>query len=336
MNLLLRPLTNIILNSGNQEFEIDKYVDTSSSKVNRAEVYSEINYEYKKANTIFAIKSNEATNDEYGNERFKAEGQNLFDGKKYDVKSKFGHMAYENLVNPASVSLQGVVNSSASTFITSVNSDFNQNRWVLGATITHDTTGATAIVRRIMSNTSLDLSSNTFSVGDSFTISATGAFSGITFGHTVSQDNAPVIDGGTLFSIDRLPLTSNIWVTNKLVGINTSLPQELDNLYVPANVYEGQVGVRSINFGSEFDEFTNSEEEDGLFKIYHQNFILNIYNPQTRILKITAHLPLSILLKYELNDRFIVGGKKYLINSIKTNLQTGKSELELLTDNYEA
>ena len=262
--LVVKTLDQYYLNSGSQDFEIDEYIDTSSSKVNRAEVYSEINYEYKKANTIFAINSNEATNDEYGNERFKSEGENVFDGKKYDVKSSFGHMVYENLKDQA-----------------------------------------------------------------------TGDFSGITFGHTVSQDNAPVIDGGSLFLMSRDSLPSNIWVTDKQVGIDASSPQELDNLYVPSNVYTGfGVGVRSINFGSEFDEFTNSEEEDGLFKTYHQNFILNIYDPQARILEITAHLPLRILLKYELNDRFIVGGKKYLINSIKTNLQTGKSELELLTDNY--
>ncbi len=264
--LIVKTLDQYYLNSSNETFDIDEYVDISSSEVNRSEIYNEINYEYKKANTILAINSNEATNDEYGNERFKSEGESVFDGKKYDVKSTFGHMLFENLKD------QG-----------------------------------------------------------------TDVFSGITFGHTVSQDNAPVIDGGSLFLMSRESLPSNIWVTDKVVGVNTSSPQGLVHLYVPANVYTGfGVGVRSINFGSEFDEFTNSEEEDGLFKIYHQNFIVNIYNPQARILKITAHLPLKILLKYELNDRFIVGGKKYLINSIKTNLQTGKSEVESLTDNYGA
>jgi hypothetical protein len=263
--LVVKTLDQYYLNSSHEEFNIDEYVDISSSEVNRSEIYNEINYEYKKANTIFAINSNEATNDEYGNERFKSEGENVFDGKKYDVKSTFGHMLFENLKDQS-----------------------------------------------------------------------TDVFSGITFGHTVSQDNAPVIDGGSLFLMSRESLPSNIWVTDKIVGVDTSSPEELDNLYVPANVYTGfGVGVRSINFGSEFDEFTNSEEEDGLFKIYHQNFIVNIYNPQTRVLKITAHLPLKILLKYELNDRFVFQGRKYLINSIKTNLQTGKSELELLTDNYQ-
>ena len=92
--------------------------------------------------------------------------------------------------------------------------------------------------------------------------------------------------------------------------------------------------AHSINFGSEFDERTNQIENDSLFEFYHKNYILNLYQADSRIVKITAHLPLSILLKYELNDRFIFRGKKYLINSVKTNLQTGKSDIELLSDNY--
>jgi len=334
--LVVKTLDQYYLNDNTQEFYIDKYVDISSSEVNRSEVYSEINYEYKEPNTMFAINSNEATNDEYGNERFKSEEGISFDGKKYDVKSSFGHMIYENLVNNGTFSVSGTVTSTASTYITDSNQNFNAYTWVTGSIITNNTTGGSTVVRQITDSTTVNLFSNIFSVGDSYTVEADeGAFSGITFGHTVSQDNSPVIDGGSLFLSTRRDLPTNIWVTDKVVGVNSSSPQELDTLYVPANVYTGfGVGVRSINFGSEFDEFTNSEEQDGLFKTYHQNFILNIYDTESRLIKITAHLPLSILLKYELNDRFIFQGRKYLINSIKTNLQTGKSELELLTDNY--
>ena len=42
-------------------------------------------------------------------------------------------------------------------------------------------------------------------------------------------------------------------------------------------------------------------------------------------------MPLHILLNYNLNDRFIIGNKSYRINSIKTNLLTNKSSLELYT-----
>ena len=40
-------------------------------------------------------------------------------------------------------------------------------------------------------------------------------------------------------------------------------------------------------------------------------------------------MPLHIILSYNLSDRFIIGNKVYRINSIKTNLLTNKSSLEL-------
>ena len=48
--------------------------------------------------------------------------------------------------------------------------------------------------------------------------------------------------------------------------------------------------------------------------------------------KVTAYLPLKILLNFTLADRFDINGQRYKINSIKTNLQDGKSEIELLNE----
>ena len=267
--LVVKTLNDYYLNSSNNEYIIDKYVDSSNSEVNRSDIYSEINYEYEKPKTIFAIKSNEATNDEYGNERFKSEGDNAFDGGKYDVKVKFGHMLYENIINQD-----------------------------------------------------------------------TEEFSNVLWGYSVDKDENPALEAPTLFFAKRSDyygnLTNKYYVTNKPVGITGSYTNDIIlYLYRPSNTYFTLSNNKhSINFGEEYDSLTNQAEPDGLFKIYHQNFIENIYAQNARILKISAHLPLSILLKYKLNDRFIVGGKKYLINSAKTNLQTGKTELELLTDNY--
>jgi hypothetical protein len=44
---------------------------------------------------------------------------------------------------------------------------------------------------------------------------------------------------------------------------------------------------------------------------------------------VSAYLPLNIILKYNLNDIFIIDKTEYRINSIKTNLLTNKSDLEL-------
>jgi hypothetical protein len=271
--LVVKTLDDYYLTSSHNEYVIDKYVDSSSSQVNRSDIYSEINYEFEKPKTIFVIKSNEATGDEYGNERFKSEGDNVFDGGKYDVKVKFGNMIYEDLI---------------------------------------------------------DLDDNTSS--------------GILWSYSVDKDENPTVQAPTLFFNEKTTLPSDIYFTDKPFGEtgNGFSIDEMGFLQTPRSYYAITELVNgspvttpySINFGSEYAAFGNFVIDNGLFKEYHENFIQNIYAQNARIVKISAHLPLRVLLKYKLNDRFIIGGKKYLINSAKTNLQTGKTELELLTDNY--
>jgi len=87
----------------------------------------------------------------------------------------------------------------------------------------------------------------------------------------------------------------------------------------------------ALNFGQEADEFFREPKGTNLFHKYYLDYIENIFNRQSRILKIDAYLPLSIILKYKLNDRFTICNKLYRINTIKTNLLNNKSSLELYT-----
>jgi hypothetical protein len=87
----------------------------------------------------------------------------------------------------------------------------------------------------------------------------------------------------------------------------------------------------SLNFGVEIDEFFREVKGTNLFAKYYADYLTSIYNRQGRIKKVEAFLPLHILLNYNLNDKFIIRNKSYRINSIKTNLLTNKSSLELYT-----
>lgn len=87
----------------------------------------------------------------------------------------------------------------------------------------------------------------------------------------------------------------------------------------------------SLNFGIEIDEFFREVVGTNLFNKYYADYLTSIYDRQGRIKKVEAYLPLHILLNYNLNDKFIIGNKSYRINSIKTNLLTNKSSLELYT-----
>jgi hypothetical protein len=90
--------------------------------------------------------------------------------------------------------------------------------------------------------------------------------------------------------------------------------------------------TRSLNFGAEIDEFHLYVNTNSLFEIYYKNYIEALFDGKSRIFKHKVRLPLNILLKHKLNDRFIINGRKHKINSITTNLQQGSSEVELINE----
>ena len=120
-----------------------------------------------------------------------------------------------------------------------------------------------------------------------------------------------------------------------LTDNTTKVP--LTNYNVPSNSVSlsSSVSKANINFYAETNEFQRVAPNDftnSLFEVYYKNYITSVFNPSNRISKVSAFLPLKILLNYTLADRFIIGGHSYKINSITTNFKTGQSELELLND----
>jgi len=111
-----------------------------------------------------------------------------------------------------------------------------------------------------------------------------------------------------------------------LVWGGTGTPT-LTNYKRPSNLNSS--GNDSLNFGTEMDETTLASVTNSLFQNNYIDYISNIYDSQARKLKVTAYLPLRILLNYNLNDTFVIANKSYRINTIKTNLLTNKTDLEL-------
>ena len=97
-----------------------------------------------------------------------------------------------------------------------------------------------------------------------------------------------------------------------------------------SNVWNTTQGTKSINFNTEFDEFTDTEVNLGLFRKYYQNYISNIFNKGTRVFDLEMKADLAFLLKYNINDTLTIKGEEFLINNIRTNLSTGLTKLELV------
>jgi hypothetical protein len=104
---------------------------------------------------------------------------------------------------------------------------------------------------------------------------------------------------------------------------------------LPSNsvALDPSTSTNNINFKNEFNEFTGTTEfTNTLFQAYYSNYITSVFNQKNRLTKVKAFLPIRILRSLTLADRLVINNKQYKINSIKTNLLKGESDIELLND----
>ena len=113
----------------------------------------------------------------------------------------------------------------------------------------------------------------------------------------------------------------------------------LTNYWMPHNANElgssSTAPAFNLNFGSEINSYTLTDyggNNNSLFQNYYQEYIQRVFNTKTRIFKFKAVLPLKFLLTYSLADRIYILGRAFTINKITTDLQTGRSMLELLNE----
>ena len=96
----------------------------------------------------------------------------------------------------------------------------------------------------------------------------------------------------------------------------------------PSNVNPN--GGQTLHFNEEFDEWTLQTNPNSLFNNFYIKYISGIYSPYARRYVIDCFLPSLIFSKIKLNDTIIVADVAFLIESIRTNLSSGKTSLKLL------
>jgi hypothetical protein len=88
----------------------------------------------------------------------------------------------------------------------------------------------------------------------------------------------------------------------------------------------------TLSFGSEVSSYTLDIENNSLYKTYYERYLVNLYNRKTRLVTVTANLPVNILERLRLKDSLIIREKKYVINDMTTNLSTGEVKFTLLSN----
>jgi hypothetical protein len=151
----------------------------------------------------------------------------------------------------------------------------------------------------------------------------------IQWGWSVNENQQPYIGKPLIFyAITRQLIDEDI---SLVMSATQAVPKS--SYIQPSNsLFEQPAQSKiNINFNNEINEYTRTTDfTDTLFKVYHSEYIIDVFNTRRRITQVSAYLPLRILFDFELNDTFEINSQKYIINSITTNLQSGKSSMELL------
>lgn len=156
---------------------------------------------------------------------------------------------------------------------------------------------------------------------------ANGLLTSISYGWFVSKDQNTTAGAPLLFYRVSTSVSPNVL---RLKNLNDSASTLITTYNRASNVKSG--GGQTLHFGGETDEYSGLYNANSLFQNFYYNYITSIFDRQNRILKIGGNLPVKILTKYKLSDRFVINGESYKINKVTTNLYTYKSELELIKD----
>jgi len=154
----------------------------------------------------------------------------------------------------------------------------------------------------------------------------TGEETGVQYGWAVDTKQEPTIGEPLIF------YATKGFVTIPAVNISGDRVN-IDSPYLPSNslLLTNLFGTQSqsLNFHSEFDEYTRIPNTETLFKTYYKNYIADLFDKRKRLTFASAYLPMSITQNLSLADKVIIFDKVYRINKITTNFETNKSDLEL-------
>ena len=264
--VVVRTLDSYYAAGSQTPINIDKYLDTKTSKVNVALPFKEINFSYKGLGTLLAKQFEQIFNSGWGSISYKLDNR-IYDAptENYKVELPFEHMQFERLydINP----------------------------------------------------------------------SGTGASTTFQYGYFVDDNFEPYYGEPLLF----YPILNN-GTSIRIRDEETTDENDITRYFIPSNSLALDCSTSKVNihFQNEINEYTAREAgdptcfTDTLFETKYKTYIQDVFNEKRRLIKVTAFLPMKVYYNLQLNDLIQLGQDSYKINSLTTDLTTGKTEFELL------
>lgn len=163
----------------------------------------------------------------------------------------------------------------------------------------------------------------------------------VQWGYSVNENLQSYIGEPLIFY--GIPITNGTNIRIRDTVLNNTVADIVDYI-IPSNSFSIAPSTSRINihFQNELNEYLANEPDglvggdnalgftDTLFQTDYREYIQDVFNLRRRLLKVTAYLPMKVYYNLQLNDLIQLGQDSYKINSMKTDLTTGKTEFELL------
>jgi len=314
--------------SGGTTRDISEYIDITQSESNFAVPFNDIEFTFQDPKTFGAFYYNKLNNREYGSVKASDATQSGRDprlnrGQDYRVETPFEKMFFERLKdsNDESDSQIGygffVDDKQAATigqplifFKKTTPTSTKTIQMYNGASV-----GTPAQITSYNRPTNFELGTSSVAI----TVGS-GESTAVTF--TYLDEN---------YASQTIAVSPS--ATGNVSTVITNSVRANSNVDDVANItiaYTEITPSQTLNFSKEIDPFNFVIDENTLFKSYYQEYISDVFSENRRLVKVNAMLPQSFLLNYKLSDTLIINDEEFIINKITTNLQTGKSSLELL------
>ena len=148
-------------------------------------------------------------------------------------------------------------------------------------------------------------------------------------GYCLNKELAPYIPKPVLLYMNKKEfITSGHIHWNGQANITNYVPFGQDSEIL----FETGLIPLTLNFGEEISSFYLENNPNTIYALYYRSYLVNLYNPKNRLVKVKTILPVSLLTQLQLNDRLIIRDKRYLINEMQSDLTTGDVSFTLIND----
>lgn len=124
-------------------------------------------------------------------------------------------------------------------------------------------------------------------------------------------------------------------LTKTVAYVNTGgTSDEIDQFWLVSNCNDlaSEDITKTINYGTEIDPYTGSNQTGGLYETYWQDYVTDLYSTARRVYQFKGIFPSDVMYKLKVNDKLTIVDRDYIINNATLDLTTGQVTLELLND----